>query len=212
MLRVLQHFMPNLHPMSELPPLSASLPPSNEPLRIAVRRMRWFRTAFDAFVAALGAGIGCTYEIDEPRLARIFVRWLRAVERQKPSNAKDRHDYFEFAAGLMLRELIADMPLSAKAPPTRTDAHSAAMFWPEGYACTMFCLTVHSAALQQEFQDKPAVSPAIDDLRHWWSFKENAQLDAAFSVGFLQILLGHQPNWMMPDVFRTRLREEMSNL
>lgn len=197
--------------MSELPPLSGSLPPSNEPLRIAVRRMRWFRTAFDAYVSALGVRIGCTYKVDEAKLAGIFVRWLRVVERQKPSNAKDRHDYFEFAAGLMLRELIADMPLSVITPPTRTEANSAATFWAEGYACTLFCLTVHSAAMQQEFEDKPGVSPAIDDLRHWWSFKENARLDASFSVGFLQILLGHQPNWMMPDVFRARLREELTS-
>lgn len=197
--------------MSELPPLSGSLPPSNEPLRIAVRRMRWFRSAFDAYVAALGARIGCNYNVDEAKLAGIFVRWLRAVERQKPSNAKDRHDYFEFAAGLMLRELIADMPLSVITPPTRTEASSAATFWPEGYACTMFCLTVHSAAMQQEFEDKPEVSPVIDDLRHWWSFKENARTDASFSVGFLQILLGHQPNWMMPDVFRARLRQELTS-
>lgn len=196
--------------MSDLPPLSGSLPPTNEPLRIAVRRMRWFRAAFAAHVEAIGARIGCSYKIDEAKLAGIFVRWLRSVERQKPRNPKDRHDYFEFAAGLMLRELTADMPLTVLSPPTLSEAGSAATFWPEGYACTMFCLTVHAAALQQEFRDKPEVSPAIDDLRHWWSFKENARIDAAFSVGFLQTLLGHQPNWMMPDVFRARLAAELS--
>ena len=194
--------------MSDLPPLSGSLPPTNEPLRIAVRRMRWFRAAFEAYVEAVGARIGCTYKIDEAKLGGIFVRWLRSVERQKPSNPKDRHDYFEFAAGLMLRELTADMPLSVVSAPNKADASSAATFWPEGYACTMFCLTVHSAAMKQEFKDKPEVSPAIDDLRHWWSFKENARMDASFSVGFLQTLLGHQPNWMMPDVFRARLSQE----
>lgn len=173
--------------------------------------MRWFRVAFEDYVAAVGQRIGCRYKIDEAKLAAIFVRWLRAVERQKPNNAKDRHDYFEFAAGLMLRELTADMPLSVAAPPTKAAADSAACFWPEGYAATLFCLTVHSAAMQQEFHDKPEVSSAIDDLRHWWSFKENASLDAAFSVGFLQSLLGHPPNWMMPDVFRARLSEELDN-
>ena len=195
--------------MSDLPPLSGSLPPTNEPYRIAVRRMRWFRAAFGAYVEAIGVRIGCTYAVDEAKLAGIFVRWLRSVERQKPSNAKDRHDYFEFAAGLMLRELTADMPLAVVTAPTIADANSAAAFWPEGYACTMFCLTVHAAVLQQEYKDKPAMSPVTDDLRHWWSFKENARMDASFSVGFLQTLLGHQPNWMMPDVFRARLGQEL---
>ena len=101
------------------------------------------------------------------------------------------------------------MPLSVVTPPTAADDASAAGFWLEGYAFTMFCMTLHSATMQQEFQDKPEVSPVIDDLRLWWSFKENARMDAACSVGFLQTLLGHQPNWMMPDVFRARLREEL---
>ena len=195
--------------MSELPPLSGSLPSTNEPLRIAVRRMRWFRAAFEAYVKAIGDRIGCTYQIDDAKLAAIFVRWLRAVESQKPSNRQDRHDFFEFAAGLMLRELTAVMPLVALSPPSKSAADSAATFWPEGYACTMFCLTVHSAAMEQEFKDKPQVSPVIEDLRHWWSFKENAQMGASFSVGFLLTLLGHQPNWMMPDVFRVRLSDEL---
>ncbi|MES2432652.1 MAG: hypothetical protein V4586_02350 [Pseudomonadota bacterium] len=111
----------------------------------------------------------------------------------------------------MLRELTADMLLSVTAPPTKAEPDSAAAFWPEGYATTLFCLTVHSAAMQQEFHDKPRLSPAIDDLRHWWSFKENTRLDAAFSVGFLQTLLGHPPNWTMPDVFRARPSAELDN-
>ncbi len=194
--------------MSDATPFD--LPPTNEPLRIAVRRMRWFRAAFESYIAATGTRIGCTYKIDGVKLAGVFVRWLRAVEQQKPNNTKDRHDYFEFAAGLMLRELTADMPVAALGVPAKADAASAAAFWPEGYACTLFCLTVHSAAMQQEFKDKPEFSPAIDDLRQWWSFKENARTDAAFSVGFLQMVLGHQPNWVMPDVFRARLQQELS--
>ncbi len=58
-----------------------SLPPTNEPLRIAVRGMRWFRAAFEDYVAAVGQRIGGNYKIDKAKLAAIFVRWLRAVER-----------------------------------------------------------------------------------------------------------------------------------
>ena len=47
-----------------------------------MRRMRWFRTAFDSYIAALGVRIGCVYKIDEAKLARIFVRWL-AMELQQ---------------------------------------------------------------------------------------------------------------------------------
>lgn len=197
--------------MSDLILSQHTLPPSNEPLRISVRRLRWFRAAFQKFTDELGAEFGCEFRIDEAKLAEIFVRWLRAVERQKPSDKSARKEYFEFAAGLMLREFTANLPLQAMSKPTKVDPESAAAFWPEGYVCTLFCLTVHAAAAEQEFHDHPDLTSTVDDLRHWWSFRENIRHDNSFSVGFLQFLLGHQPNWAMPDVFRARLEKEISH-
>lgn len=185
------------------------LPPTNEPLRMAVRRMRWFRQAFRAHVEATGREIGCAFRIDEARLAGIFVRWLRAVQAQKPADKAERRAFFEFAASLMLRELTADMPLTATEAAAAPEG-SAAAFWPEGYACVMFCLTVHSAAVAQEYHAAPDIAPEIEELRTWWSFRENALEDARFSAGFLQMLLGQQPNWLMPDVFRQRLKAEIA--
>ena len=202
--------MRSSHPVSELPRHPEAMPQTNEPLRIAGRRMRRFSTAFRRHVDAYGKDIGCTFEIDDAKLGGIFVRWLRSVESQKPSDKAARKAFFEFAAGLMLRELTGDMPIRALGAPTKAAADSAAAFWPEGYACTMFCLSVHAAAVKQEYQQNAELAPAIDDLRHWWSFRENAGQDAAFSVGFLQMVLGHQPNWAMPDVFRARLQREVA--
>ena len=65
----LKVFMPSLPVMSDLPPLAGHLPPTNEPLRIAVRRLRWFRAAIEAYVTAIGIRVGCTYRIDEAKLA-----------------------------------------------------------------------------------------------------------------------------------------------
>jgi len=195
--------------MSEVRLNLSALPPTNEPLRMAVRRMRWFRQAFRAHVEATGQEIGCAFAIDEAKLGGIFVRWLRAVQEQKPADRAERRAFFEFAASLMLRELTAEMPLTVTAPPAGVPADSAAAFWPEGYACVMFCLTVHAAAMAQEYDAAPDVAPAVEDLRHWWSFRENAGEDSRFSAGFLQMLLGKTPNWSMPDVFRERLRMEV---
>jgi hypothetical protein len=185
-----------------------ALPPTNEPLRVAVRRMRWFRTAFRTYVDAMGQHIGCQFTIDDAKLAAIFVRWLRAVEAQRPKDKADRQAFFEFAAGLMLRELTADMPVRAEGKPSRVPADSAAAFWPEGYVSTLFCISVHGAVMDQEYRKKPEVAPGISDLRNWWSFRENARQDPSFSSGFLQMVLGHQPNWSMPDVFRARLKAD----
>ena len=198
--------------MSDLPPHPEALPASNEPLRIAIRRLRWFRAAFHRHAEAYGRDLGCTFEVDDARLAGIFVRWLDALDLQKPADKSERRAFFEFATALMLRELIADMPVKARAAPTKAGPDTAGAFWPEGYACTLFCLSVHGAAMAEEFHTKADVAPMIEDLRAWWSFKENARVDKGFSAGFLQMLLGHQPNWMMPDVFRVRLKAEVDDV
>lgn len=194
-------FDPSRHP--------EAIPATNEPLRIAVRRLRWFKQAFMRHAEAYGRDLGCTLAVDEARLAAVFVRWIDAIERQKPADKAQRREFFEFAAALMLRELVADMPVKATGPATRAGPDSAAAFWPEGYCCTMFCVSVHAAAMAQEFHAHTEVDPAIDDLRAWWSFRENAQDDAGFSAGFLQMVLGSEPNWMFPDVFRARLTREL---
>ena len=195
--------------MSDGPLHPEALPVTNEPLRIAVRRLRWFKQAFQNHADQTGRDLGCVFAVDDGKLAAAFVRWLTEIERQKPADKAQRQAFFEFAAALMLRELTADMPLTLSATPTRAAPESAAAFWPEGYCCTTFCLSVHSAAMAQEFHAATEIDPAIDDLRHWWSFRENALKDAGFSAGFLQLLLGQQPNWVMPDVFRARLTGEL---
>ena len=190
--------------MSKVSRAGEALPPTNEPLRIAVRRLRWFKAAFLRHAETMSAELGCKLDVDEAKLANAFMRWLDAIEIQRPADKSERRAFFEFAAALMMRELTVDMPVTAAGPPTLAQPGSAAAFWPEGYCCTMFCLSVHAAATAQEFQAEPSVDAAIDDLRQWWSFKENTMRDASFSAGFLQMLLGRQPNWTMPDVFRAR--------
>lgn len=194
--------------MSDSPIHPEAIPATNEPLRIAVRRLRWFKQAFQRHAEAYGRDLGCSFEVDEGKLAAVFVRWLEAIERQKPADKTQRRAFFEFAAALMLRELVADMPVKAT-PPMRARSDSAAAFWPEGYCCTCFCLSIHAAAMAQEFHAGTEIAPAIDDLRHWWSFRENALKDSGFSAGFLQLMLGQQPNWVLPDVFRARIVQEI---
>lgn len=186
-----------------------ALPLTNEPLRIAVRRLHWFRQAFAQYAQLVGEEIGCEFALDQTILTGVFVRWLRAIRKQKPKHREERKDFFEFAAALMLRELNRTMPLSARSAPRLAPADTAAAFWPEGYVCTMFCIKVLTAAVEQEFHQHPEVGDAFHDLRHWWSYRENVAQDSSFAAGFLQLLMGHEPNWMMPDVFRTRLHRDL---
>jgi hypothetical protein len=108
----------------------------------------------------------------------------------------------------VLRELMADIPVKAEGPALHAEPGSAAQFWPEGYACLMFCLSIHSAAMDQEFHAGVEVGKMVDDLRSWWSLRENAGHDISFAAGFFQKLTGHEPNWYMPDNFQARVRTQ----
>lgn len=183
----------------------ADLPPTNEPLRIAARRLRWFRVAFSRIVLRVGKEIGCEFDIDEVKLTQIFVRWLEALDRQRPVPKEERAAFVEFASSLAFRELISDMPTRVRAGTFQNRPDIPAGFWPEAYACMVFCLTLHSATIKQEYDVNTNIDPDISNLRSWWSFRENAQEDKAFSAAFFQKLLGHEPNWHVPEQFRYRL-------
>lgn len=194
--------MPTSQPTSEVLERFRVLPPTNEPMRVAVRRMRWLRAAFEAYLESIGTALGCDFELDSTKLGTAFVRWLRGVRHQKPANKAERRAFFDFAASLMAKELVANMPIRAHGPPSLVEPDSPAAFWPEGYACTMFCLTVLSAIVDQEFSEQSNISPKVGELDFWWSYRENAIEDPRLSAGFFQAILGHQPDWTWPDLFR----------
>ncbi|APG86623.1 hypothetical protein SAMCCGM7_pA0284 (plasmid) [Sinorhizobium americanum CCGM7] len=196
--------------MFDLRQLIAHLPPTNKPLRIAARQLHWFRTAFEAHAQLCGELMGCRFQIDDLKLARAFVRWLKNIEQQRPVNKTERREFFEFAPSLMLRELIAEMPLKATKPPQQLVQGSAAEFWPEGYVATTFCLTVYAATMEQEFHTEVEIDKVIDDLRSWWSFRENANEDTSYAAGFFQRVLGNEPNWSMPANFNARYQRNLT--
>lgn len=177
------------------------LPAAAEPLRTAIRRMRWFVSAFRNQITMVGDQAGIRFDLDERKLAMAFVRWLRAVEAQKPHEPDRRRAYFDFAAGLMLRELMRNMPLSVVHRPDDLDAGRADRFWPEGFACMMFCINIRAAVMAQEFEETTQLAPVFFDIRHWWSFRENVQEDSSTAIGFFDLFIGHNPNWDAPKVF-----------
>ncbi|OCJ08666.1 MULTISPECIES: hypothetical protein [unclassified Rhizobium] len=183
-----------------------NLPRTNKPLRIAVRQFRWFKEAFHAHAVFCGETMACAFSIDDVKLAGAFVRWLDSIDRQKPKESTERREFFEFVPSLVLRELVADMPVKATRPPANVDPISPEAFWPEGYVATTFCLTVYAATMGQEFHRDVHVSQIVDDLRSWWSFRENAREDSDYAAGFFQLLLGNEPNWWMPGSFGARTR------
>ncbi|MBC2837599.1 hypothetical protein [Paragemmobacter straminiformis] len=181
------------------------LPETAEPLRDAIRRLRWFRQALDRQLDDLRAETGLSFAVDDRKLAQIFVNWLREVDAQKPKDASARRAYFDFVSGLMLRDLLREMPLQAGPLPPQADTTQPEYFWPEGFALTLFCLNVRAAVIEQEFNAETTLAPEFFSLRQWWTFKENVTQDSATAIGFFDVFAGNHPDWQMPDSFRHRL-------
>jgi hypothetical protein len=180
------------------------VPDAGEPLHRAVRRMRWFRRSFRDHLRAMTAATGTTYRLDDDALARVFVRWLRTVEAQRPRDAAVRRAFFDFAGAAMLREMLRVMPVRATALPGGADRSEPAYFWPEGFACTIFCLNVRAAVLAQEYGEEAGVPRAFSDIRTWWSFLENVRIDSARAIGFYDLLVDNEPDWRFPTMFHGR--------
>jgi len=184
-------------------PATPALAPA-EPVRRAIRRLRWFRHSFLDHVARMEADTGVAFDRDDKALSACFIEWLRAFEAQKPGSAASRRDYVGFAAGLMLRALIDKAPLSVRSLPEGADTTHPGYFWPEGYVYVAYCLNIRAAVLEQDFHEARDTAPALSEIRSWWSFRENVAEDPELAVAFLDLFAGEAPDWEAPGIFRER--------
>jgi hypothetical protein len=180
-------------------------------LRHRLRRLRWFRMTFRSHARLVASTYGLRFEIDDAKLTRAFLDWVETMEKKKDFAKVDRADFVIFAAGLVLRELIRQEPAKVVErglqPPPATMAPEMAEivdFWPEGFLYTNFCVSAIAAVYEQEFGETPAIDKCADDLRTWWSYRENVAEMPAYAVAFLDRFLGAEPNWLLPDDARSR--------
>ncbi|ODT02556.1 MAG: hypothetical protein ABS58_17410 [Mesorhizobium sp. SCN 65-20] len=172
-------------------------------LRHRLRQLRWFRATFRNSARAVTARYGIGFEIDEKKLTRIFLDWVEIVNAQKSYARLDRADFIVFAAGLALKELIRQAPVrvaGSAAAAGSEEAPEIVRFWPEGFVYTNYCVCAIAAVFEQEFGKTPALDACADDLRTWWSYKENTAEMPGYAVAYLDRFLGAEPNWLAPDL------------
>ena len=180
-------------------------------LRHRLRQLRWFRATFRSSAKVVSETFGVRFEIDEAKLTRAFLDWIEVMEAQKRFASVDRADFIVFAAGLVLRELIRQAPareISGLTEMIDTEANTGTAeivrFWPEGFLYTNYCVSAILAVHEQEFGTAPSIDKCADDLRTWWSYRENATEMPAYAVAFLDRFLGAEPNWITPDRAQSR--------
>ena len=179
-------------------------------VRHRVRQLRWFKTSFRHHARLVGRRYRLAFEIDEARLTEAFLNWAEAFSTSKDYAALDRRDFVTFSAGLLLRELFRVDPVRVSTAPGPEDARlpqdgnwAIAHAWPTGFLSTNYCVCILAAVLDQE--GMTLTLPAVaDDLRTWWSYRENAREDPSQAIAFLDLLTGSEPNWYMPDSVASR--------
>lgn len=170
-----------------------------------LRQLRWFRRAFGSCVEALDKRYGLETKIDDEMLAQIFIDWAETIEQKKQLALINRSDFIKFSGGKMLQALIKANPASVQLPRHRKGTlPETVAFWPEGFLYTNFCISAVSVVHLQEFGEAPTLADSVDDLRTWWSFRENTQEMPAYAIAFLDRFFGAEPNWSFPDLPEAR--------
>lgn len=177
---------------------------TEQPLGKAVRRLRGFRSSFEEQIKSISTRTGIRYEIKSDQLTAAFMGWLEAFDAQKPAQDTDKEAYVGFAAGLMLRALITHNPVKATFIPKDADTDDPTFFWPEGYLYVAYCLNIRGCVLEQEFHTARHQADVLDDLRTWWSFRENVHEDPSLAIAFLDLFSGEEPDWHMPALFTSQ--------
>ncbi len=178
-------------------------------LRHRLRQLRWFRATFRGNARAVSAHYGISFDIDEERLTGVFLDWVEQIDARKAYAQVDRADFIIYAAGLCLKEMIRRKPASVASGSNvenRVEGNAEIVrFWPEGFLYTNYCVCAIAAIFEQEFGAAPELDRCADDLRTWWSYKENTREMPASAVAFLDRFLGAEPNWVAPDLVEGRL-------
>lgn len=172
-----------------------------------LRQLRWFRKSFQSSANTLSSRYGLAITIDQNQLAKVFIDWVETLDAKKSLASVNRADFIVFAGGLALKELIKARPASVAllAEKSLVPVPEIVAFWPEGFLYTNYCISAVSAVYQQEFHKTLPLSGGVDDLRTWWSFKENTREMPAYAVAFLDRFFGTEPNWTTPDLPETRI-------
>lgn len=181
----------------------------NPPVRKRAQRLRWFIEVFEKQMAETANETGNSFDLDRARLAQVFSEWLDAFNAQKPHTPEDQRAYVGFAAGLMLRALLRHKPVTGYVK-AEGDTSNPAYFWSEGYLYVVFCLNVRGMVIEMDFEGEQSLSAELEDLRTWWSFKENVGEDPSLAIAFLDLFAGDTPEWETPDIFQSAGVDQIS--
>ncbi|CAE6862137.1 hypothetical protein R69746_07874 [Paraburkholderia aspalathi] len=150
---------------------------------------------------------GVRIDVDERNFATAFFSWLDLTTSNADYRNQNAPDYFQFAFGVLLRELLQHKAVRAtssnlsNSQPSPTDIPR---WWPIGYMLTFFCFGALKQTVQQEcgIDLKPAAPPWRPAV--WQSFREHVIEESSLAIGYFDKFMGIEPNWREPSMVANR--------
>jgi hypothetical protein len=141
-------------------------------------------------------------EVDERAFAIAFFAWLDVIEHNEPYRVHNPVDYFHFAFGVLLRELLHEKAVrigGAAMPPMRPAPADIADWWPVGYVLTYFCIGTLKQAAREECGVELRTAEAVQQPQAWQAFRENLVEEPGLAIAYLDRFMGLEPNWREPN-------------
>jgi hypothetical protein len=144
---------------------------------------------------------GVRIEIDERRFTSAFFAWLDVISRNAGYRRQNAPDYFQFAFGVLLRDLLRDKTVHVSTEPAQhlqPVADEIAGWWPAGHLLTWFCIGTLKHVMREECALVVQPADALSHREVWQSFRENIVEEPSLAIAYFDRFMGVEPNWREP--------------
>ncbi|CAB3762637.1 hypothetical protein [Paraburkholderia humisilvae] len=173
-----------------------------------------------------GARHGIRLEIDSRQFTAAFFAWIDAVAHNDDYRQRNPRDFFQFAYGVLLRDLLHEKAVRIvqnpvedplENPPGNPVTHAAghraaqppspddlAHWWPAGYMLTYFCIGMLKRTVREECGLSLEPADALSQPAVWQSFRENIVEEPGLAIAYFDKFMGIEPNWREPGFVANR--------
>lgn len=144
---------------------------------------------------------GVRIEIDDRQFTSAFFAWLDVISHHAGYRRQNAPDYFQFAFGVLLRDLLRDKAVHVStepAPHLQSAKDDIASWWPVGYLLTWFCIGTLRHVVREECALEAQPADAIAHRDVWQSFRENIVEEPSLAIAYFDRFMGSEPNWREP--------------
>jgi len=124
------------------------------------------------------------------------------ISRHADYRSQNAPDYFQFAFGVLLRDLLRKKAVHVSADASvhlQPSAGNIADWWPTGYMLTYFCIGALRHTMREECALEVQPADALSQPAAWQAFRENIVEEPSLAIAYFDKFMGLEPNWREPS-------------